>query len=171
MDKFQTKGLIILVVIILGAEVFVTIARGVLLKEAVALWFLFLLYKPVGQYRFLRIIIRRRGSEQPQINTGMILLLIFMPRLLAYGFYLFLTLVHDSRKSVISQLLVDIQKQNWRSILEPLKFSWLHVNLTPCISLVVDLASITYQSRISAKLVATHFSFERSEFLVSKYAR
>lgn len=34
MDKFQTKGLIILVVIILGAEVFVTIARGVLLEEA-----------------------------------------------------------------------------------------------------------------------------------------
>ena len=33
-DKFQTKGLIILVVIILGAEVFVTIARGVLLEEA-----------------------------------------------------------------------------------------------------------------------------------------
>ena len=34
MDKFQTKGLIILVVIILGAEVFVTIAWGVLLEEA-----------------------------------------------------------------------------------------------------------------------------------------
>ena len=33
MDKFQTKGLIILVVIILGAEVFVTIAWGVLLEE------------------------------------------------------------------------------------------------------------------------------------------
>ena len=33
-DKFQTKGLIILVVIILGAEVFITIARGVLLEEA-----------------------------------------------------------------------------------------------------------------------------------------
>lgn len=33
MDKFQTKGLIILVIIILGAEVFVTIARGVLLEE------------------------------------------------------------------------------------------------------------------------------------------
>lgn len=32
-DKFQTKGLIILVIIILGAEVFVTIARGVLLEE------------------------------------------------------------------------------------------------------------------------------------------
>lgn len=34
MDKFQTKGLIILVVIIFGAEVFVTIARGVLLEES-----------------------------------------------------------------------------------------------------------------------------------------
>ena len=34
MDKFQTKGLIILVVIIFGAEVFVTIAWGVLLEEA-----------------------------------------------------------------------------------------------------------------------------------------
>ena len=34
MDKFQTKGLVILVVIIFGAEVFVTIARGVFLEEA-----------------------------------------------------------------------------------------------------------------------------------------
>ena len=33
MDKFQTKGLIILVVIILGTEVFITIARGVFLEE------------------------------------------------------------------------------------------------------------------------------------------
>ena len=33
MDKFQTKGLIILVVIIFGAEVFVTIARGILFEE------------------------------------------------------------------------------------------------------------------------------------------
>ena len=33
MDKFQTKGLIILVVIIFGAEVFVTIAWGVLLED------------------------------------------------------------------------------------------------------------------------------------------
>ena len=33
MDKFQTKGLIIPVVIILSAEVVVTIARGVLLEE------------------------------------------------------------------------------------------------------------------------------------------
>ena len=33
MDKFQTKGLIILVVIILGAEVFVTVAWHVLLEE------------------------------------------------------------------------------------------------------------------------------------------
>lgn len=34
MDKFQTESLIILVFIILGAEVFVTIARGVFLEEA-----------------------------------------------------------------------------------------------------------------------------------------
>lgn len=33
MDKFQTKSLIILVIIILGAEVFVTIAWSVLLEE------------------------------------------------------------------------------------------------------------------------------------------
>ena len=33
MDKFQAESLIILVIIILGAEVFVTIARGVLLEE------------------------------------------------------------------------------------------------------------------------------------------
>lgn len=33
MDKFQTKGLIILVVIILGAKVFVTVTWGVLLEE------------------------------------------------------------------------------------------------------------------------------------------
>ena len=42
-DKFQTKGLIILVVVILGAEVFVTIARGVLLKEAGKVFQVFLL--------------------------------------------------------------------------------------------------------------------------------
>lgn len=42
-DKFQTKGLIILVVIILGAEVFVTIARGVLLEEAGKVFQIFLL--------------------------------------------------------------------------------------------------------------------------------
>ena len=40
----------------------------------------------------------------------MILLLIFMPRFLAYGFCLWLTLVHGSRKSVISQFLVDVQE-------------------------------------------------------------
>ena len=34
MNKFQTKGLIILVVVIFGAEVFVTIAWGVLLEKA-----------------------------------------------------------------------------------------------------------------------------------------
>ena len=43
MDKFQTKGLIILVVIILGAEIFVTIARGVLLEEAGKVFQVFLL--------------------------------------------------------------------------------------------------------------------------------
>ena len=43
MDKFQTKGLIILVVIILGAEVFVTIARGVLLEESGKVFQIFLL--------------------------------------------------------------------------------------------------------------------------------
>ena len=42
-DKFQTKGLIILVVVILGAEVFVTIARGVLLEEAGKVFQIFLL--------------------------------------------------------------------------------------------------------------------------------
>lgn len=34
MDKFQTESLIILVIIILGTEVFVTIARGVFLEES-----------------------------------------------------------------------------------------------------------------------------------------
>ena len=58
MDKFQAKGLIILVVIILGAEVFVTIARGVLLEETGKVFQVFLLvsfevaahsdYAPVG---------------------------------------------------------------------------------------------------------------------------
>lgn len=43
MDKFQAKGLIILVVIIFGAEVFVTIARGVLLEEAGKVFQVFLL--------------------------------------------------------------------------------------------------------------------------------
>lgn len=43
MDKFQTKGLIILVVIILGAEVFVTIAWGVLLEETSKVFQVFLL--------------------------------------------------------------------------------------------------------------------------------
>lgn len=43
MDKFQTKGLIILVVIIFGAEVFVTIAWGVLLEEAGKVFQVFLL--------------------------------------------------------------------------------------------------------------------------------
>ena len=58
MDKFQTKGLIILVIIIFGAEVFVPIARGVLLEEAGKVFQIFLLvsfevaahsdYAPVG---------------------------------------------------------------------------------------------------------------------------
>ena len=43
MDKFQTKGLIILVVIILGTEVFITIAWGVLLKESGKVFQVFLL--------------------------------------------------------------------------------------------------------------------------------
>ena len=42
-DKFQTESLIILVVIIFGAEVFVTIARGVLLEEAGKVFQIFLL--------------------------------------------------------------------------------------------------------------------------------
>ena len=42
-DKFQTKGLIILVVIILGAEVFVTIAWCVLLEETSKVFQVFLL--------------------------------------------------------------------------------------------------------------------------------
>jgi len=42
-DKFQAKGLIILVVIILGAEVFVTIAWGVLLEESGKVLQIFLL--------------------------------------------------------------------------------------------------------------------------------
>ena len=58
MDKFQAKGLIILVVIILGAEVFVTIAWGVFLEESGKVFQVFLLvsfevaahsdYAPVG---------------------------------------------------------------------------------------------------------------------------
>ena len=43
MDKFQTKGLVIFVVIILGAEVFVTIAWGVLLEETGKVFQVFLL--------------------------------------------------------------------------------------------------------------------------------
>ena len=43
MAKFQTKGLIILVVIILGAEVFVTVTWGVLLKESGKVFQVFLL--------------------------------------------------------------------------------------------------------------------------------
>lgn len=43
MDKFQTKGLIILVVIILGAKVFITITWSVLLKEAGKIFQIFLL--------------------------------------------------------------------------------------------------------------------------------
>ena len=57
-DKFQTNGLIILVIVILGAEVFVTIAWGILLKESGKVFQVFLLvsfevaayndYAPVG---------------------------------------------------------------------------------------------------------------------------
>ena len=43
MDKFQTKGLIILVIIIFGAEVFITIAWGVFLEEAGKVFQVFLL--------------------------------------------------------------------------------------------------------------------------------
>ena len=43
MDKFQAESLIILVVIILGAEVFVTIAWGILLEEAGKVFQVFLL--------------------------------------------------------------------------------------------------------------------------------
>lgn len=43
MDKFQTKGLVIFVVIILGAEVFVTVTWGVLLKESGNVFQVFLL--------------------------------------------------------------------------------------------------------------------------------
>ena len=42
-DKFQTKDLIILVVIIFGAEVFVTVSWGVLLEEAGKVFQVFLL--------------------------------------------------------------------------------------------------------------------------------
>ena len=43
MDKFQAESLIILVVIILGTEVFITIAWGVLLKESGKVFQVFLL--------------------------------------------------------------------------------------------------------------------------------
>ena len=43
MNKFQTKGLVIFVVIILGAEVFVTVTWGVLLKESGKVFQIFLL--------------------------------------------------------------------------------------------------------------------------------
>ena len=43
MDKFQTKDLIIIVVVILGAKVFVTIAWGVLLEDAGKVFQVFLL--------------------------------------------------------------------------------------------------------------------------------
>ena len=42
-DKFQTKSLIILVVIILGAKVFVTVTWGVLLEETGKVFQIFLL--------------------------------------------------------------------------------------------------------------------------------
>ena len=43
MDKFQTKSLIILVVIILGAKVFVTIAWGIFFEESGKVFQVFLL--------------------------------------------------------------------------------------------------------------------------------
>ena len=43
MDKFQTKSLIILVIIILGAKVFVTVTWGILLEEAGKVFQVFLL--------------------------------------------------------------------------------------------------------------------------------
>lgn len=43
MDKFQTKGLIILVIVIFGTEVFVTVSWGVLLEEAGKIFQVFLL--------------------------------------------------------------------------------------------------------------------------------
>ena len=43
MDKFQTKGLIILVIVIFGTEVFVTVSWGVLLEEAGKVFQVFLL--------------------------------------------------------------------------------------------------------------------------------
>ena len=43
MDKFQAESLIILVVVILGAEVFVTVAWHVLLEEASQVFQVFLL--------------------------------------------------------------------------------------------------------------------------------
>ena len=42
-DKFQAKGLIILVIVIFGTEVFVTVSWGVLLEEAGKVFQVFLL--------------------------------------------------------------------------------------------------------------------------------
>ncbi len=75
MDKFQTKGLIILVVIILGAEVFVTIAWGVLLEETGKVFQVFLLVSfevaahndnaPVGDSDLHHNCIPRNGCINP----------------------------------------------------------------------------------------------------------
>lgn len=43
MDKFQTKGLIILVIVIFGTEVFVTVSWGILLEETSKVFQIFLL--------------------------------------------------------------------------------------------------------------------------------
>ena len=43
MDKFQTKSLVILVIVIFCAEIFVTIARGVFLEESGKVFQVFLL--------------------------------------------------------------------------------------------------------------------------------
>ena len=70
MDKFQTKSLIILVVIIFGAEVFVTIAWGVLLEEAGKIFQVFLLVSfevathnnnaPVGVVTYTTTVFQKR---------------------------------------------------------------------------------------------------------------
>ena len=75
MDKFQAKGLIILVVIILGAEVFVTIAWGVFFEEASKVFQVFLLvsfevaayndYAPVGVADLRHNCIPRNGCINP----------------------------------------------------------------------------------------------------------
>ena len=64
MDKFQAKGLIILVVIILGTEVFITIAWGVLLKESGKVFQVFLLVS-----LFVAITVAFRIWPTPQLYS------------------------------------------------------------------------------------------------------